>query len=279
MNQSGKRFIGAVFAAMAVFTVSMIVTTVVNIQKQKKEMMLTGNEYFYQNETLEGNIADDAPVAVISTNHGDIAAELYPQYAPETVANFKALAESGYYDDTFVYAVQKGITAGFGSKFTDGDLPEGYDKNVEKVGPEHTKDLWPLKGALLSAGLTQGTLWNGQVTYSGSRFIIPGTIDFEDEETKKELDALLKAEPKDNTVSAEDTAAFEKTKELINMFCKYGGTPNVSQQITVFGQTFDGWDVLDSILNEPSDEETMKPVAEIEITGVKVMTYAEYNNK
>ena len=277
MNQSGKRFMGAVFAAMAVFTVSMAVTTVVNIRKQQEAMRLTGEENFIQTDTLEGNIADDALVAVISTDHGDIAAELYPQYAPNTVANFKELAESGYYDDTFVFSVQNGLTAGFGSKFNDGSLPEGYDKKVEKIKPEHTKDLWPLKGALLSAGLTQGTLWDGQVTYSGSRFILPGTIDFEDEETKKELESLLNAEPKDNTVSAEDVAAFEKSKELINIFCKYGGTPNVSQQITVFGQTFDGWEVLDSIMSEPSDEKTLIPVGEIEITGVKVMTYAEYN--
>ena len=277
MNQNAKRFMGAVFAAMAVFTVSMIVTTVINIQKHKKEMMLTGDECFYQNETLEGNIADDALIAVISTDHGDIAAELYPQYAPEAVANFRELADSGYYNDTFVYSVQKGITAGFGSKFNDGSLPDGYDKSVETVDPEITKDLWPLKGALLSAGLTHGTLWSGQETYSGSRFIIPGSIDFEDEDTKKELESILKAEPQDNTVSAEDLASFEKSKELINMFCKYGGTPNVSQQITVFGQTFDGWDVLDSILSEPSDENTLIPVAEIEITGVKVMTYAEYS--
>ena len=61
------------------------------------------------------------------------------------------------------------------------------------------------------------------------------------------------------------------------MFCKYGGTPNVSQKITVFGQTFDGWDVLDSIMNEPSDEKTLIPKKEIAITGVKFMTYAEYN--
>ena len=275
MNQSGKRFIGAVFAAMAVFTVSMIVTTVINIQKQKKVMAITEEVSLVQNDTLEGNIADDALIAVISTDHGNIAAELYPQYAPKTVANFKELADSGYYNDTFVYAVQKGITAGFGSKYNDGALPENYDKNVETVGPETTKNLWPLKGSLLSAGLTHGTLWSGQVTYSGSRFIIPGTIDFEDKETKEQLDAYLKEE----NVSEEERPAYESTKNLINMFYKYGGTPNVSQQITVFGQTFDGWDVLDSILNEPSDEETLRPVSEIEITGVKVMTYAEYNNK
>ena len=271
--KNSKRFIGGVFAAMAVFTAAMMVTTVVNINNQKKVMALTGEENLVQEMTLEGNIADDALITVISTDHGDIAAELYPQYAPETVANFRELAESGYYNDTFVYAVQKGINAGFGSKFDDGDLPKDYNRKVETVKPETTKDLWPVKGALLSAGLTHGTLWRGQETYSGSRFIIPGSIDFEDEEVKKELDDLLNAD----NVSESDSAVYESAKNLINMFCKYGGTPNVSQKITVFGQTFDGWDVLDSIMNEPSDEKTLIPKKEIAITGVKVMTYAEYN--
>ncbi|MBR3023772.1 MAG: peptidylprolyl isomerase [Oscillospiraceae bacterium] len=273
MKQNGKRFISGVFAAMAVFTAAMMVTTVVNINNQKKVMALTGEENLVQEMTLEGNIADDALITVISTDHGDIAAELYTKYAPETVANFRELAESGYYDDTFVYAVQKGINAGFGSKYDDGDLPENYDKKVETVKPEITKDLWPVKGALLSAGLTHGTLWRGQETYSGSRFIIPGSIDFKDEEVKKQLEALLNAD----NVSESDTAVYESAKNLINMFCKYGGTPNVSQKITVFGQTFDGWDVLDSIMNEPSDEKTLIPKKEIAITGVKFMTYAEYN--
>jgi peptidyl-prolyl cis-trans isomerase B (cyclophilin B) len=273
VNSTGKRFIAAAFAAMAVFTVSMTVATVVNIQKQKKVMAITEEVNLVQGDTLEGKIADDALVAVISTDHGDIAAELYPQYAPETVANFRKLADSGYYNETFVYSVQNGISAGFGSKYSDGSLPEEYDKNTEKVEPEITKDLWPFKGALLSAGLTQGTLWRGQVIYGGSRFIIPGTIDFEDEEVKKQLDPYLK----DDKVNTADSAAYESTKNLINMFYKYGGTPNVSQQLTVFGQTFDGWDVLDSILAEPSDEKTQIPVSEIEITGIKVMTYAEYN--
>ena len=38
MKQNGKRFISGVFAAMAVFTDAMMVTTVVNINNQKKVM-------------------------------------------------------------------------------------------------------------------------------------------------------------------------------------------------------------------------------------------------
>ena len=93
------------------------------------------------------------------------------------------------------------------------------------------------------------------------------------------------------------------------MFLEYGGTPNVSKQLTVFAQIFDGWDVLDSILNEETEAEaqlkkikaksgsegsakvkdsktdedeandyveTSKPVKDIEIKTVKIMSYADY---
>ncbi|WP_049962927.1 peptidylprolyl isomerase [Ruminococcus sp. HUN007] len=273
MKGSTGKIIKTAFIAMIVLTASMIAATVVNISKLEGNMALSGKEILIQKDTLEGRIADDATVAVISTSLGDMAAELYPQCAPETVANFRKLADSGYYKETFVYSVNHGLNAGLGSKFSDGTFPKEYDESIEKTEPEITKDLWPLKGALLSAGLTQGTLWRGQITYSGSRFIIPGSIDFEEEDTKKTLDSYLNLSDEDKQSNPE---AFEVTQNLIDMFRKYGGTPNVSQQITVFGQIFDGWDVLDSILNVPVDENKLCPLSEIEITDVKVMTYSEY---
>ena len=51
---------------------------------------------------------------------------------------------------------------------------------------------------------------------------------------------------------------------------------SVSQQITVFAQIFDGWDVLDAVLDVQTEESTLKPVQDIEITGIRVCTYKEY---
>ncbi len=255
--QNGKNIINTVFAAMVVLTAAMIVTTIVNTWIVKKNMVIPDDIELVQIDTIAGNIADDAPVAVISTDLGDLAAELYPQFAPETVANFTQLAEEGYYDGTFIYEIEKGIHFGGGSVYNDGLLPEGYDKSKEKIGPEISKNLWPVKGAVLSCGLTHGTLWRGQETFSGTRFLVSGAIDYTDEE-RAQLEEVRSG------------------NRVVDMFLTYGATPNVSQQITIFAQIFDGMDVLDAILSTETAQDSTRPVQDVEIKAVRVCTYGEY---
>jgi len=47
--------------------------------------------------------------AVISTNFGDIVLEFFPDKAPNHVANFLKLAESGFYDGTIFHRVIPGF--------------------------------------------------------------------------------------------------------------------------------------------------------------------------
>lgn len=256
-NSTVKKAVNILFAAMAVFTAAMIIVSIVNAGKRKQAFQIPEDIELVQLQTLEGNIADDAMITVISTDLGDIAAELYPQFAPETVANYQKLSESGYYDGTFIYEIEKGIHLGGGCIYNDGSLPDGYDKNTEMVGPEITKNLWPVKGAVMSCGLTHTTLWSGQETFSGSRFLVSGTINFTEEEKNQMLDA-------------------QGNTRVADMFIKYGGTPNVAQQITIFAQIFDGWDVLDSLLTAEADEETGRPLQDIEIKTTNICTYMEY---
>ena len=49
----------------------------------------------------------DGPVAVIKTNHGEMNIQLFPDQAPTTVANFVALAKSGYYDGVIFHRIIK----------------------------------------------------------------------------------------------------------------------------------------------------------------------------
>lgn len=254
-----KKTVNIIFTAMAVLTVAMIVATVVNSARRKQAFKIPADIELVQLDTLNGNIADDAMITVVSTDLGEFAAELYPQFAPETVANYKALSESGYYDGTFIYEVEKGVHLGGGCVYNDGSLPDGYDKKSEMIGPEISKNLWPIKGAVMSCGLTHSTLWDGQEIFSGSRFLISGTIDFTDEEK-------------------EQMRTAQGSTNIADMFIKYGGTPNVSQKITVFAQIFDGWDVLDVLLNAEADESTRRPVHDIEILNTRILTYSEYKN-
>src|SRR3712207_9428005 len=41
----------------------------------------------------------------MTTNHGDIVLELFDEDAPETVANFRRLAEDGFYDGLIFHRV------------------------------------------------------------------------------------------------------------------------------------------------------------------------------
>jgi len=49
------------------------------------------------------------PMVLISTSKGDIKVELYPDRAPETVKNFLAYVNAGYYDGTIFHRVIKGF--------------------------------------------------------------------------------------------------------------------------------------------------------------------------
>lgn len=55
------------------------------------------------------NIQAANQVVTIETNYGNIVAELYPNKAPITVANFIKYANSGFYNNTIFHRVIKGF--------------------------------------------------------------------------------------------------------------------------------------------------------------------------
>jgi len=56
--------------------------------------------------------------AIVSTEHGDIIIKLYPKDAPNTVANFAHLANSGFYDDLKFHRVIPGFMAQGGCPYS-----------------------------------------------------------------------------------------------------------------------------------------------------------------
>ena len=81
---------------------------------------------YYRNATMEVT----RPVATMEVeNFGTIKFELYPEYAPETVANFIALANRGFYDGLTFHR----IVADF--------MIQGGDKNGDGTGVATTSDL------------------------------------------------------------------------------------------------------------------------------------------
>ena len=205
---------------------------------------------------------DGDTTAVIKTTEGDMSFVLYPDKAPETVKHFTQLAESGYYDDTFVFQSEPGVYFSAGSPNRTGDLNEDDPVGTEEWPQELDSDLWTFKGALcsLDTGKEEGwwkRLTGSARTMNGSRFCVMGSVDFT-EDFKKEL-----LESNDD-------------KTLANAFIKYGGVPAKAQKMTVFGQIYDGMDVADKLMNlETRDTaEGMKiPVDDVKIKTAEIGTY------
>ncbi len=62
--------------------------------------------------------ADTKEAAIIKTSEGTMVVEFWPDAAPKTVANFKKLAESGFYDGTCFHRVIKGFMIQGGDPLT-----------------------------------------------------------------------------------------------------------------------------------------------------------------
>lgn len=65
-------------------------------------------------------------VAIITTTEGTMVIEFWPDVAPNTVANFKKLAEKGFYDGTAFHRVIKGFMIQGGDPLTKDPSKEDY---------------------------------------------------------------------------------------------------------------------------------------------------------
>jgi peptidyl-prolyl cis-trans isomerase B (cyclophilin B) len=70
------------------------------------------------NTASMSNPTNTAEVAIITTTEGTMVVEFWPDAAPGTVANFKKLAEKGFYDGTAFHRVIKGFMIQGGDPLT-----------------------------------------------------------------------------------------------------------------------------------------------------------------
>ncbi len=207
--------------------------------------------------------ADDTPVVVYETDKGTFKAVLYPDEAPQYCEYFTGLVNSGYYDGTYVFAVQDGVYFMGGSKSSDGINDDNTD--TTDYPPEKSRDLWPFYGAIAGYG-NQKSLFDTTVQ-AGSRDLFIGTIEFTDE-IREQLDSAS-----DNTL-------------LNNAFKEKGGVPNFSQQYTIFAQVYDGFDAYEAILragvvntgDDSGNNADLRPTESLRFNKVYISTYGENKN-
>jgi|TARA_B100001971_G_C18245614_1_gene574035 cyclophilin family peptidyl-prolyl cis-trans isomerase len=96
------------------------------------------------NNTGEDNkIMDDSTISTMLTNKGEFKFELYSKRAPNTVANFIELVESGFYDGLTFHRYEPGFVIQGGDP--KGDGTGGSEKTIQL---EIHSDLKHEKGAV-----------------------------------------------------------------------------------------------------------------------------------
>ena len=262
MNQKSS-ILKPLLIMIVIFSVSMLVYIFVSAYMKSRNspyIDVSSIELVQLEAPEEGD-----PIAIVDTSLGEIRFVLYPEYAPNAVKNFTELAESGYYTDTYIFHSESGAYCGAGAPNKDGTLPDGYDKDRELVKRELSSNLWPLKGAVCCLTSTVDksfleTLFGGGDYYCGSRLAFLNTIEMTDEEK-------------------ETLKSSSGSEELADAFIEKGGIPNFSQQLTIIGQTYEGFDVMEKLssLETYGAEDGMYKIPKEDIM-IKSVTIGEYSS-
>ena len=187
------------------------------------------------------------PVAIFDTSLGEIRAVLFPEQAPLAVENFVSLAQEGFYDElTFHrviedFLIQSGDPTGTG---TGGQSIWG-----EPFDDEISDALHNYTGALSMSNV-------GEDSNTSQFFIVATGADTVSEELAQQM-----------------TAAGWR-QEVVDAYRSCGGAPYLDSRCTVFGQVYQGMEVVYEIAAQATDEND-KPRETILLNSVQISEYGQ----
>ena len=185
-------------------------------------------------------------IAIMKTNRGTIKFKLFPNECPKTVENFTTHAKNGYYEGIIFHRVINNF-------MIKGGDPTGTGRGGESIWGGSFEDefdlgLHNLRGALSMANAGPGT--------NGSQFFIvqAGTVD--------------------GNLMGQMEMIGERMfpAQCIEDYKKVGGTPWLDFKHTVFGQVYDGMDVVDEIAKTRVDL-MYKPFDDVVIEKIEIGEY------
>ncbi len=181
-------------------------------------------------------------VAVMHTTLGDISIRLFADKAPKTVENFTTHAKNGYYDGLIFHRVIKDFMIQGGDPTGTGCGGESiWGTNFED---EFDVDLHNIYGALSMANA-------GPCTNGSQFFIVEASTCPEGMlEQMKELESHF-------------------PKACQEGYAKLGGTPWLDFKHSVFGQVYDGMDVVKAIASVKTNHSD-RPLEDVKILSIDV---------
>ena len=215
-------------------------------------------------------------VAVMHTTMGDIYIRLFPDQAPKTVENFKTHAQNGYYDGLIFHRVinnfmiQGGDPTGTG---TGGESIWG-----SKFGDEFDPSLGNLTGSLAMANAGENT--NGSQFFINQSGIPGGTV--ADGRAMYDQNKAMIDQYYGNFESfIAERMGLDKSKvtaAIVNKYAEVGGNIHLDGPLresgghTVFGQVYDGMDVVNAIAAVETNADD-KPLEDVKIVSIEFMPY------
>ena len=203
---------------------------------------------YYRNATMEVT----NPVATMEVeNFGTVKIELYPDIAPETVANFITLANRGFYDGLTFHRVVKDF-------MIQGGDPEGTGQGSAKIsdlkdGGEDT--AYSIKGEFIANGVNN-------------------TLKFEE--------GVIGMARNDYTSYSSTLTEESYNSGSSQFFIMTADNTSLNGYYTAFGKVIEGMDVIHNIENvevkaaddceETGNTEVSTPVETVTITSIKVET-------
>lgn len=200
---------------------------------------------------------DGETVAIIKVkNFGEIKVKFFDEIAPKAVENFTTHAKNGYYDGLIFHRV-------INEFMIQGGDPTGTGMGGESIwgtgfGTELSQELVPYRGSLCMA-------MSSAPNSIGSQFFI------------------TQANYSDTMNEYMKLGGFPE--DLLEQYKKYGGYLSLFMQYTVFGQVYEGLDVLDKIATAKTHSVPLvvdgidygnqedKPVEDVVIENIEITTY------
>ena len=205
------------------------------------------------NKTDSGNITAQLAkpekgedIAVITTDFGEIKMKFFPKVAPKGVENFTTHVKNGYYNNLTFHRIVKDFVI-------QGGDPQGTGRGGESIWGGKFNDeidmtaLHHFRGAVAYA--------NSGKNSNGSQFYIvqPNTL-------STGLDTQMK------------NAGWDQA--VIDAYKQYGGTPSLDGGYTIFGQVYEGMDVVDKIASvEIADAQNGTPKDKVIIKKIEMKKY------
>lgn len=184
-------------------------------------------------------VKGDTVVTIHFKDFGDVKIKMFPDEAPKAVENFTTHAKEGYYDGLTMHRVIADFMIQGGDP--DGDGTGGESIWGTEFENETVEYLNPIRGSLCMA--------NAGVDTNGSQFFI-------------------------TQASTVNESYLEGLTDIQKeMYRQYGGCPWLTSGYTVFGQVYEGMDIVDTISNVDTNASNDMPVEDVIIEKIDVSTY------